>query len=459
MDAGAQPGSEALTAEAVATDAAPRWRGVTIQVADVPPATDALAETTACLAIDGLLMPRRLLDTADDFICIEACSNPDRRLLRGIEWHPALAAVHLAFCDHRPLVLSPDIVWMLIAQGFAQHVLANAEGLRSRFVRHPGQLEIEIRRDDLVKGAANNDWPGVVDELTAGVREHIGSAAYDLLVPAFTTTGASERTAAQVVLLDAMQSYFTYRVVTMCGIPQVVLEGTAADWLSLAQRADALGEFELRWWTDPLRPILAELVASARGAARAEFWQSIYKHLSGSGGPFVTGWISAFFPYLRGARTERATRKNPIFEQGGAALAQMLEPSDDRSASRITTEAFPSGLARAPFRWKYLNETYDMELLAGFVGVRQDPETLSLRPEIGWALSEPARRDAIEATRRGARQVARTIADERAFQRASEWKSKALCRQCGTWVYQYGDAAPRHCGRGLPDAIAREPQS
>lgn len=50
------------------------------------------------------------------------------------------------------------------------------------------------------------------------------------------------------------------------------------------------------------------------------------------------------------------------------------------------TDAFPSGLSRAPFRWQYGLESHAMEFLGGFVGVRQDPGTLALRPEIGWAV-------------------------------------------------------------------------
>jgi hypothetical protein len=53
-----------------------------------------------------------------------------------------------------------------------------------------------------------------------------------------------------------------------------------------------------------------------------------------------------------------------------------------------TIEDFPGGLSRAPFRWHYLEKTFDMEFLGGFVGVAQDPETLALRPEIGWAVRE-----------------------------------------------------------------------
>jgi hypothetical protein len=37
-----------------------------------------------------------------------------------------------------------------------------------------------------------------------------------------------------------------------------------------------------------------------------------------------------------------------------------------------------------------LRRTRPMEFIAGFVGVAQDPETLCLRPEIGWAVRERA---------------------------------------------------------------------
>jgi hypothetical protein len=64
---------------------------------------------------------------------------------------------------------------------------------------------------------------------------------------------------------------------------------------------------------------------------------------------------------------------------------------------RSTTDRFvwgprlgdlPSGLSKAPFRWNYLDQSFDMEFLGGFVGVSQDKETLAMRPEIGWVLRE-----------------------------------------------------------------------
>jgi hypothetical protein len=373
-----------------------------IEVARVTPATEALKEVASKVAVESLLtkptwpysrwLRQDATESRQPTRPVEACSEGQGQLVAGVRFHPVVAAIHLAFDGHRPLVLSPDILWLLVAQGFANHVNANAERLRSRFVKHAGKAVIAVRRDDFIKGSPDNPWPEMFDELTGQIREHMGEATHDLLLPSFSTTGVAERAAAQVVLLDAMQSFFSYEFHSLCGIPQIVLEGTADDWETLAERTRSLGRFGLKWWTGALRPILDELVAAARGRVNLRFWQSIYKQESGSGGPYTTGWITAFFPYLKNWHTGHATEMNPWLEQGGKPLHELLYPPVESDPHRFrrgpTTDEFPSGLARAPFRWSYLDLSYQMELLGGFVGVRQDAATLRLRPEIGWAVRE-----------------------------------------------------------------------
>ncbi|MEU4222037.1 DUF4419 domain-containing protein [Actinoplanes sp. NPDC026623] len=61
--------------------------------------------------------------------------------------HPLLSAVGRAFAEHRPLVLTPDAVWLTIAQGVAQHVRLNAEQLRPRLVSHAGRKRLEVVHD------------------------------------------------------------------------------------------------------------------------------------------------------------------------------------------------------------------------------------------------------------------------------------------------------------------------
>src|SRR5262249_47912713 len=76
---------------------------------------------------------------------------------RGI--HPLLAAVHAAFSEHRPLVLSPDVIWITIAQGIAHHVRLHAEELRGRLVRHQGRKELCI---EALSWETPQDWQEIV---------------------------------------------------------------------------------------------------------------------------------------------------------------------------------------------------------------------------------------------------------------------------------------------------------
>ena len=50
------------------------------------------------------------------------------------EYHSFFNGMYRAYSDHRPFVLSPDMIWLLISQGFAQHINNNPEKLRTYFV-------------------------------------------------------------------------------------------------------------------------------------------------------------------------------------------------------------------------------------------------------------------------------------------------------------------------------------
>jgi Domain of unknown function (DUF4419) len=324
---------------------------------------------------------------------IEACSRYHGRLVAGVFAHPVVAALYRAFMEHRPLCLSPDMIWLLICQGVAEHVNFHADALRSQFVQHEGKAHIEVRRDDFIKGSPENPWSEVIDEFCRRVEEHIGSA-HDLFIPRFSTTGPAERIAAEITLLDAMRSYFAYDLASLCGIPAITLEGTVDDWQQLADRTQNFGRLvrqfpglDLDWWLTPLQPVLEEFGAAAAGTVRQAFWQSIYKFNQFSGGAAVTGWITAFFPYLKD-KFDKLTKINRWIGQGGSRLEQIMSPQQEESYSQVDGPSpgdFPSGLARAPFTWRYRDQMFDMEFLGGFVGIAQDPVTLTLRPEIGWA--------------------------------------------------------------------------
>ncbi len=353
---------------------------VTFRVSEVEEARSALPEIDARTAIEALGGGGE----------VEAWWRPSGPLakvgartydadFREIElpFHPFVAAVHAAFDQHRPLVLSPDAIWLCIAQGVATHVNVNAETLRGRIVANEGRETIVVRRDHFVRGAQGDDWAGVIGELS----DHVGTRAGDLrelVVADFSTTDATSRAVSELALLSAASPYFVYQVHSLCGIPSITLTGTTEDWQSIRSRAAKLADLDLRWWVGALLPILDELCAAAQGRPDIALWRSLYKRNDGSGGPYITGWINTLFPYV-------VAGGQPV--RNDAAITWRAGV-DAVLGGGPTLEAVPSGLSRVPFLWKYLGQEIRMELLGGFAGVGQDEATFAVRPELGWAVRE-----------------------------------------------------------------------
>lgn len=285
-------------------------------------------------------------------------------------YHPFIETLHLSFAEHRPITISPDMIWLLIVQGFANHVDVNSDSLRGQFVHHEGKVKITIRRDTFRKGV-QNPWENTFPEFCDSISKYVGNDLNDLIVSKFTTTLFAETAAFQVSLMDAMDNYFKYEVLTICGIPEITLTGKPEDWKLILSKVEQFRQYELDWWVDELTPVLEQFVDASKGEVDAEFWQSIYKRENQSGGPHVTGWILKFFPY--------------VFDYQN----QLVRNTKMNGSWGLTIPSFTSGYSKVDFIWDYriTGDKFDMEFIAGFVGILQD-EKGNLQTEINWAVRE-----------------------------------------------------------------------
>jgi hypothetical protein len=144
------------------------------------------------------------------------------------------------------------------------------------------------------------------------------------------------------------------------------------DWQKVRNRASKLGAYGLDWWQKELMPLLDEFVSASSGQPDSNFWKSFFKVDGGSGGPYIGGHIIKLFPYLWCAWKKEHYRNKFKY---------------DGFASGPGTDDFPGGLSGAPFKWFYFEDIFNMEFVAGFVGVGQDPD-LTLHPAIGWVVRE-----------------------------------------------------------------------
>jgi hypothetical protein len=186
-----------------------------------------------------------------------------------------IATLHTAYAQHYPLVLSPDHIWILIAQGLSKHIDLNAEALRQYFVGHQDKKELTVIRNGFVKGK-QNPWDNTFAEFSDKLSEYIGEKR-DLIVCNFSTTTPMDKTVSELVLMESMKNYFSYTCMTMCGIPEITLLGTKEDWVNIKQRVKDISQFELEWWTSKLEPLLDEFIAVFDDKINRSFWSSIYK--------------------------------------------------------------------------------------------------------------------------------------------------------------------------------------
>lgn len=290
----------------------------------------------------------------------------------GSEGNALAAAVHLAFSEHRPLVLSPDVVWLTLAQGVAHHVRLHAEHFRERLVGFQGKQTVKIVRGTHSSSLGLGDWAEVIGELATSVASRTHVEELPPMLCTFSTTTAASRVASQIVLLEGLRRFFDYELQCICGFPQITLLGTPSDWKDILGRTAAIEALGLGWWTERLRPVLEQLVATASESPDVAFWRDMYKLTEAYGPEHINGWFGLLFPYTR--------------VDGG--LPTVRNPMLTGERSVLASTELPDGICRVPLVVEDQGSTQRVELVAGLTGVAQDPSTLALTPVVGWAVTE-----------------------------------------------------------------------
>ncbi|MFV0592354.1 MAG: DUF4419 domain-containing protein [Draconibacterium sp.] len=240
------------------------------------------------------------------FNIVAKSEAPDQLVAMG--YHSFFNGMYHAYADHRPFVLSPDMIWLLISQGFARHMNANPELFRDKFLDFDGKLSLLVLTDnDLLKSTGNSKgWEAVFPQLTSQIAKHTGTELINTLSSDFSTTTPVEKVASEITIMEAMEPFFEFIVIRIvCGIPEITLKGTPEDWQKIYDKAKTLGEYDLKWWTNELEPILKEFIKTSKGDIDKDFWRNMFKSHSQEkyGAPDkIDGWIVKFFPYDKGGK-------------------------------------------------------------------------------------------------------------------------------------------------------------
>lgn len=282
--------------------------------------------------------------------------------------------IHKAFAGHHPFALRPEVLMYLINFNVAETVKRHPDDYRALFTGvAKGKEVIEIHHDGLCRGQ-DSPWHEVLPLFNGKLREKVPAGIMGHMLPGFSTDTPESDAASMVSFMDAASPFYDYRVMTLCGIPEIRLLGTPEDWTKLKNAAAALSEpcsKHLGPYFTNLLPVLATLANQAAGAPQDdEFWSSIYKWKSHSGGPKFDGWISAFLNYI---------------QADGALVEKRAHHFDWRTAS-LSSGCAPSHISTVPFVWHLHGDEISMSFAGGVLGL--DVEDGYLTPALSYAVLE-----------------------------------------------------------------------
>ena len=300
------------------------------------------------------------------------CSFANKSLVDADD-NAFFSMVCLAYAQHRPIVLSPDIMWIIICNGYAQYVNRDPEKFRQYLVDYDGKETL------LITTTPETTTEQKVEKFAALIARETKGDVAEIMTCNFSTTGMIERMVSQITLMETVKQYFDYlEWIVGCGIPSVTLEGTPDDWKLLREKTRKLGEFGVRQWTDKLDPILAEFVLASEGKPNLKFWWNMAIkgrpfdfHLKAGGGCFAAsygptlfnGWFLEFIPFddwgERPSAIPYGHNLPPLMTS-----VPIIQYIDDGRGNCIGINT--------------------LDLRGGIVGLAQDTATMALRPEIGW---------------------------------------------------------------------------
>lgn len=313
---------------------------------------------------------------------LEAVSDPLREVVQTKKhenFHPLIAAAHLAFSEHFPLRLTLDALWLPIAQSLARHVKLHDDQLGQKLIRSGADKVIRIERDDFVIGSATNDWPGCWDSFEEAIQERVHPEFTELMRAEFSTTGPTERAANQVVLMESVSSYFYYEVETLCGIPEIQIEGTPSDYELIVAKIDQVATLfpDLVFWSRHVRRFIWAIRNALAGLGAQDLCENIYKWGQESGGDRLSGGLLSLFAYTKSG--SRGWERNPALRE--------------KQMGKLRYNQIPDWISAVEFNWKYLGMDHPYEFLSGLGAIGQDVEALAVYPVAMWGVRPKGARE------------------------------------------------------------------
>ena len=319
------------------------------------------------------------------YFCSSKLNEP--KYISNLEGHPILKGYYQSYVNHMPVSINPDILWMLIVQGFSRHIDQNAEKLRNKFVDFDGKKELTVDGDELtIEEITKEGWERTFKEFVEKIKENAGESMIKLITPSFSTTTPTIQVSSQIAIMSCFKNYFKFiRLWGGCGFPYINLEGTLNDYEELKRKVEKLMGYDIDDWVKELIIIIKKIVETKKGKIDIDFWKNMIINEEameprGSGELTkvnnIDGWLLNFYPYYKiddsFERCEKLKRRKDF-----------NKPIDVEHLKYL-----PEEFIEVPLTMLHkitLKET-ELSVKTGFLGMIQEKNGL-IKPEIGWFIS------------------------------------------------------------------------
>ena len=305
----------------------------------------------------------------------------------GLRGHPILEGYYQSYAKHIPVTVSPDILWMLIVQGFGRHIDQNAEKLRNKFVDFDGQKTLIVNGDEwTIEEITREGWESTFAAFVELIKRNAGDSMIKIITPTFSTTTPTIQVSSQIAIMSCFKNYFKYiRLYGGCGFPYINLQGTLKDYEELKSKVEKLKGFDIDDWIKELIIIIDKIIETKKGKIDIDFWKNMIKNKEtmeprGSGAltkvENIDGWLLNFYPYYKVddvfKKCEKLVRKTDF-----------NKPLDVKNLENI-----PEEMVEVPLimHHKITGKDTELTIKTGFLGMIQEKNGLA-KPEIGWFIT------------------------------------------------------------------------
>ena len=297
---------------------------------------------------------------------------------------PVLNGFYKAHTNHYPIRIKPDDIWLLIVQSFSNHVNQNSEELRNMFVNFSGKKELIVNYPIFTINEVDNKiLENFSEQINEQMKQYLGENILNTLTPNFSTTTYDYSIVCKISIMGAFKKYFDYTMFLCgCGVPYLILEGTAEDYQKIISKAKELSKYKFEWYINKIIPHIEKMVEAKQGKIDVDYFKNMIQskeeteHKSGPSGiggydykvDHLSGWFLNFFAYI-------------TYGTGH------YRPFEGDNLSVLDFKKLPNQRLTVPFKIIDVNnKEYKMKYKVGFIGCNKNKNN-EVYPVAGWIVS------------------------------------------------------------------------